>query len=264
MDKHPNMDKKTLELFDSIFKTNKKYNNSNIKAQIDLLKEFDEFFPLNESFSIMTNTTTQNHPFVSKNFEYSLGLDRQKMETEGIPYWFSHIHPEDLKVWMKVLDELMEFTMSKVEKEDRDKLTYTWNYRVKNSKGEYLNLLEHQTPTYFDEFGKPVIAISHATVVGKEENRPIIGMVKKLNLNKQYETLFEKNYSDKIAHSENISTREKEVIRLLMLNYTSKQIGEKLFISPHTVDGHRRNILKKLKFSTTSELIQHVLFNKNY
>lgn len=258
------MDINTIKLFRKIFDSKKEYKNSNIKAQIDLLKEFDEFFPLNESFSIMTNTSTQNHPFVSKNFEYTLGLDRKKMETLGVPYWFSHIHPQDLSIWMKVLDELMDFTMTKVKKADRSKLNYTWNYRVKNSKGEYLNLLEHQTPTYFDEFGKPIIAISHATVVGKEENKPIIAIVKKLNTNNEYETLFKKNYSDPILQSKNLSSREKEVIRLLALNKTSKEIGEKLFISPHTVDGHRRKILKKLNFNSTKELIQHFLIEKKY
>lgn len=256
------MQKDQVNVFKEIFKTNKEFKNTIVEDHINKLREFDEYFPPNESFCIMTNTTLQSYPFVSKNFEYALGLDRSNMTSLGLPYWFSRIHPEDLVIWMKILEDLMTFTMTQVKKEDRKKLTFTWNYRVKNNKGEYLNLLEHQTPTYFDEFGKPVIALAHATIVGKEENKPIIAIAKILNSNKEYETLYFKNYSQKLLLPESVSKREQDVIRLLALNKTSKQIAEKLFISSHTVDGHRRNLLKKLNFSSTNELVQYCLVNQ--
>ena len=49
--------------------------------------------------------------------------------------------------------------------------------------------------------------------------------------------------------------REFEIIKLIKEGLHSDQIGEKLYISPHTVDTHRRNILKKTNKSTTAELI---------
>lgn len=256
------MKKETIDLFKEIFETNQEFKDTIIEVHINKLREFDKYFPLNESFSIMTNTIIQNHPFVSKNFEYTLGLDRNKMATIGVPYWFSHIHPNDLRIWMNVLQDLMIFTMTEVKREDRNRLTYTWNYRVKNNKGNYLNLLEHQTPTYFDDFGKPVIAISHATIVGQGKNKPIIAVAKMLNDNNEYETLFYKNYAQKLLPSKSISKREQDVLRLLALNNTSRQIGAKLFISPHTVDGHRRNLLRKLNFKSTQELVQYCLVNQ--
>lgn len=256
------MQKDSINVFKEIFETNKEFKNTIIENHINKLRELDEYFPPNEAFSIMTNTTLQKYPFVSKNFEYALGLDRHKMGTIGLPYWFSHIHPEDLTIWMKILEDLMVFTMTQVKEEDRKRLTYTWNYRVKNNKEEYLNLLEHQTPTYFDDFGKPIVAIAHGTIVGKGENKPIIAIAKMLNDHNEYETLYYKNYSQKLLLPESISKREQDVIRLLALNNTSKQIAEKLFISSHTVDGHRRNILKKLNFNSTKELVQYCLVNQ--
>tara|TARA_R110002096_G_scaffold436050_1_gene666244 strand:+ start:187718 stop:188494 length:777 start_codon:yes stop_codon:yes gene_type:complete len=256
------MEKPTIDVFKEIFETNKEYKNTIIENHLNKLRELDEYFPPNESFSIVTNTTLQSYPFVSKNFEYALGLDREKMKSQGVPYWFSHIHPDDLAIWMKILEDLMIFTMTEVKAEDRDKITYTWNYRVKNNKGEYLNFLEHQTPTYFDDFGKPIIAIAHGTIVGKGENKPIIAVAKLLNRNNEYETIYYKNYSQKLLLAESISKREQDVIRLLALNYTSKQIAEKLFISSHTVDGHRRKLLEKLNFSSTKELVQYCLVNQ--
>lgn len=49
--------------------------------------------------------------------------------------------------------------------------------------------------------------------------------------------------------------REYEILKLIQEGMNSALIGEKLFISTHTVDTHRRNILKKSQHSTTSELI---------
>jgi DNA-binding CsgD family transcriptional regulator len=256
------MEKGTIDVFKEIFATNRAFKDTIIESHINKLREFDEFFPPNESFSIMTNTTLQSYPFVSKNIEYALGLDRHEMQSKGVPYWFSRIHPNDLAIWMNILEDLMVFTMTEVKREDRERLSFTWNYRVKNNKGEYLNMLEHQTPTYFDDFGKPVVAIAHCTIVGKEENKPIIAIAKMLNDRNEYETLYHKNYSQKLLTISSISKREQDVIRLLALNKTSKEIAEKLFISQHTVDGHRRNLLKKLNYKSTNELVQYCLVNQ--
>lgn len=58
-------------------------------------------------------------------------------------------------------------------------------------------------------------------------------------------------------HIENscLSDREKEIARLVCKGNTSQQIGDKLFISKHTVDTHRRRILEKLGVGSTGELM---------
>jgi len=50
----------------------------------------------------------------------------------------------------------------------------------------------------------------------------------------------------------------------LILNKSSKEISGKLNISPHTVDTHRRNILKKLNISSTGELVGILKTNKTF
>ena len=62
------------------------------------------------------------------------------------------------------------------------------------------------------------------------------------------------NFSQKLL-TNGITNRERDIVRLLVLNYSSKTIGEKLNISSNTVDTHRRNILAKLNVSSTGELV---------
>lgn len=53
-----------------------------------------------------------------------------------------------------------------------------------------------------------------------------------------------------------LSTREKEIICEIVEGRSSAQIAEKLFISIHTVNAHRKNIIHKLEVSSLSQLIR--------
>ncbi|MDX1661086.1 MAG: response regulator transcription factor [Gemmatimonadota bacterium] len=56
-----------------------------------------------------------------------------------------------------------------------------------------------------------------------------------------------------------LSPREQEVLALTAEGYSSKEIGEKLFISPKTVDTYRSRIMEKLKLNHRSELVRFAL-----
>ncbi len=58
-----------------------------------------------------------------------------------------------------------------------------------------------------------------------------------------------------------ISTREKEVLQLIADGLTNPQIAAQLFISLHTVDSHRKNLLTKFGVSNTATLIKIAVRN---
>ena len=59
-----------------------------------------------------------------------------------------------------------------------------------------------------------------------------------------------------------LTQREKEVLNLIAEGYTNHQIADKLFISPHTIDSHRKNLLNKFEVKNTAALINSaVKFN---
>lgn len=60
----------------------------------------------------------------------------------------------------------------------------------------------------------------------------------------------------------NLTDRESAVLRYLCLGLSHKEIGEKLFISPRTVETHKRNILSKLDLSTTADLIKYAVHHQ--
>ncbi len=58
-----------------------------------------------------------------------------------------------------------------------------------------------------------------------------------------------------------VSRREKEVLQLIVDGLTNPQIAEKLFISLHTVDSHRKNLLAKFNVNNTASLIRVAIKN---
>jgi DNA-binding NarL/FixJ family response regulator len=54
-----------------------------------------------------------------------------------------------------------------------------------------------------------------------------------------------------------LSSREQQVMRLLAEGLSTKEIAEKLFISPKTVENHRSNIMHKLGLHSIIELVRY-------
>ena len=57
--------------------------------------------------------------------------------------------------------------------------------------------------------------------------------------------------------SQRLTPRESEVLRLLALGYTNREVAEELYISVRTVETHRASILAKLRVRTRAELVRY-------
>ena len=63
------------------------------------------------------------------------------------------------------------------------------------------------------------------------------------------------NLPQNLKNKYSLTQREIEIVELIAQCKSSKEIANILFISRHTVDTHRRNILAKTKMKTTTELL---------
>ena len=247
------------EVYEDIFAS---YDKPSLEDHIKKFIELDVYLPYNATFFCITNTQDLSFEFVSKNIEACIGINKHVLEEKGMRYLWSLMHPDDIDKWLQALDGLMKFTLAEIPEEDRSLMSYTWNYRLKNHEGKYVNVIQNTTPLEFDETNKPIIGLAHYTVLDSEISLEVCASAKRLNANNEYETVYFNTYSQKLL-SEGISNRERDIIRLLVLNKTSKEIADSLSISPNTVDTHRRNILKKLNVSSTGELIGMLKMNQN-
>jgi DNA-binding NarL/FixJ family response regulator len=59
-----------------------------------------------------------------------------------------------------------------------------------------------------------------------------------------------------------LTDRELEIIILIALEYSGKEISDQLFISVNTVETHRKNIMKKLDAKNSISLVKYAIKNK--
>jgi DNA-binding NarL/FixJ family response regulator len=65
--------------------------------------------------------------------------------------------------------------------------------------------------------------------------------------------------ADEIAFIPELTNREKEVLALIVRGRTTQEISGQLFISAHTAETHRRNLLAKIGARNTADLVRIAL-----
>lgn len=58
---------------------------------------------------------------------------------------------------------------------------------------------------------------------------------------------------------ESLSEREREVLKLIALGHTAKEVADKLSLSPKTVETYRTRIMEKLNLQSRVDLVQYAL-----
>ena len=58
---------------------------------------------------------------------------------------------------------------------------------------------------------------------------------------------------------DDLTERERDVLRLIALGYTNQEIAKQLFLSVRTIEAHRRHILNKLRLKTRADLVRYAL-----
>jgi len=71
------------------------------------------------------------------------------------------------------------------------------------------------------------------------------------------------SYSDRGPRGEakgNLSDRESEVVRLIALGYSNKEIAARLTLSVKTIEVHKANAMRKLNITSRIDLVRYAIF----
>ena len=60
---------------------------------------------------------------------------------------------------------------------------------------------------------------------------------------------------------DDLSEREKDVVKLICQEFTNKEIADKLFISPRTVESHRQRIVEKLGVKNSIGIVVYAIIH---
>jgi len=65
--------------------------------------------------------------------------------------------------------------------------------------------------------------------------------------------------SAKNIDPQSLTTRQKEILRLVAQGYTNREIGEQLDISVRTVEVHRFNLMRRLRVRNVAQLLRQAM-----
>ncbi len=118
---------------------------------------------------------------------------------------------------------------------------------VHNEKSVIMSMLQNGASAYVlkNAIGQDIIAALHAALNGQIYMCP--GTQKVLSSSESTEQ----------KQIPRLTRREKEILQLIGQGYTTQQIAGVLFISTHTVESHRKNLMEKFGVPNTATVIKH-------
>lgn len=229
------------------------------KASISHEASAKEFFAntltcLNTQFAFTLNLQTST-------IEYVTGVERvlgYRDDDFSIYQFFERQHPDDLPKSLAATTEAYRHLVAQKETTPLE-AQYTSTYRIKHANGHYVHMQNVRAILAVDSNGNVLKTITRCTDLSQIPFSRVTASLACPCNSFRFETL--ENYYAKNFRSL-LTKREVEIMELLLLGKGSFEISKILFISRHTVDKHRSNILKKVGANSTQELMMYSLGNQ--
>lgn len=191
--------------------------------------------------------------YVNETVEDILGVPAKKFDLKT---FLKRLHPDDLSTMYAKERTIFDF-YHQLPKEDIPLYKTVYLFRLKDSGGNYKIILHQIKVIDVTENGKirQIVGV-HTDLT--HLNIPISSKVSFIS--KERTSHFNIETKGKLnltpCHAKlSFSEREVEILKSISEGKTSKEIAADLYISPHTVNTHKKNIIKKSGCKTFIELI---------
>ncbi len=207
-----------------------------------------------ESYPLTASQCLYVHNFQTKAITFQRGV----LEFLGYPQKEfnsqlanSYFHPQDKAMVSRIIQASVGYA---VENKFSQNAHLYVTCRIRKKNGEYIKVLRQSKVFEADKNGHLISNFSLITDISYMDTSNCVEW--NFDANKLDQEAFKRYVGH---HYENFfSTRQFEIIEGIVKGLSSEEIGELLFISKHTVDTHRRNILKKPDVKTRLNLLHFV------
>lgn len=168
------------------------------------------------------------------------------------------VHPDDKDAFTQLYYLVLEGLMN-MPTPVKNIGHFCISYRVQTGTGNYVKVLETNSIIASDEEKNiPLICLSQMSVVDKIDKSDKVKyyfLIRDENNSVAIMSEYLKQYNPVVnIFSEN----EIKIIRLMRQGFTSQEIADKIFLSKHTIDKYRKNLLEKTGCANSAELLSHV------
>lgn len=202
---------------------------------------------VNNSF-VFVSLLHVKYLFISQNFKTLLGLSvdaDMNLENDLLE---EYIHPDDLPILLNLQKRTLDYVFNLPHSEQAN-YKHVFDFRVLGISGQYIRVIcQYQLLETED----PVLLLG---VVDISPDQDLKAPVKFRLVNFKTGNIVNIPIIDNPDVS--LTKREVEVLKMADEGLMSKEISDKLYISIHTVNRHRQNILEKMNVNNLSEAINY-------
>lgn len=228
---------KSLNSWEKLYNNQKAFHSKQLE-QKNLIDNYFFIFDCIENKILFTNIS----------FETLTGYSAAEFCIEQL---LEIIHPDDLPYFYKCEEIGLNFT-NNLSFNEHYQYLMSYTYRIRCSNGNYIYILQQCQAIEVNNQGNlSKTLVMHKKVPAYEQRA-----------SNDYK-IFDKarNIYIDSENCYNLSKRELSILELIKDGKSTMQISQELNISKHTVDTHRKNILKKTNSATFIDLIKKISYN---
>ena len=227
-----------------------------VNFELEIHKKLLDIFQVGDYYYYICNLYKVEFEYINDKVKDILKLNNSS--DFSVEYIYENIHPDDKNRFISHEQKVTDF-FNNLPSDKIQKYKVSYDYRLRCGDGTYKWILMQTITIQSDDSGAVIRVLGVHTDIThlKSNNQPSGLSFIGLEGEKSYYNVKVDDYiSVQTSHETyNLTKREKEVLDLIVKGKTSTQIASILFISKHTVDNHRKNILRKTNCKLVSELI---------
>lgn len=226
----------------------------NAEAELEFRKRLLNFFQIGDYFMAIFNLVELRLEYTTEGIHNVLGY---APEDFTFSFFLSLMHPDD-EIYFLTFEKKIVELFEKMPTEERLNYKVRYDYRLRCKNGSYKRLMHQMMITEINEEEaklKTLIVFTDITEY-KPSGTPVLSLIG-LNGRPSFCNIGAETEPDENSKSFHLefTERERQILALIAVGCSSKEISEQLFISKHTVDTHRKNILRKSPGLNLNQLI---------
>ncbi len=216
---------------------------------------FDDLSARNNVAVFLFSTVTPNRFLYITDKSKLLGYDAALYTAEdGMAFSMSNVHPDCLNAGYLMNEKAFNYVVeNKVTPADKLIISIDSLYKIRD--GTYIHFLQQTNLLEVNSLGQPMLTLCFISDISHIKKPNAFNMT--IVSDKQIE-IYRYNFDEKCLEPiKPFSDQENNVLKLLGQGLTTKEIASNLFISPHTVDTHRRNLINKTDCIDTTAVVTY-------
>lgn len=223
----------------------------NFEGEVELSDFLMNTFHIGDYFYLVYYFPDQEMEYCSEGTKKVLSIAPEKF---SLSYMVENMHPDDLKNFMRFEGTLLTF-LPTIPPEKLTKYKCIYDYRLKDGKGKYKRLLHQVMTLQNEEDGATIRTFAVLTDIThlKTDTHMQLNLIGLDGEPSFYDIQEDGTYT---SGESPFTDREREVLIEMTDGLNSTEISEKLGISKHTVNIHRKNILEKTNTQSSLEAMR--------